>query len=188
MSFPLSLLHTFKKPIPVRKGWVTDGIGHIPLTQGLLALVDPSWVPLLERWNWCAVLDARSGEHYAKRVSSRSEGLPRKHIHMARVVLGMGLYGTDFVPDHINRNKLDNRRENLRESTNAENLRNRGVQRNSTTGFTGVYLDKRWNRYTAKIKFNRKYVHLGCFATAEEAHARYCEEARKLFGEFYCAA
>lgn len=100
---------------------------------------------------------------------------------------GMGLYGTDFVPDHINRNKLDNRRENLRESTNAENLRNRGVQRNSTTGFTGVYLDKRWNRYTAKIKFNRKYVHLGCFATAEEAHARYCEEARKLFGEFYCA-
>lgn len=187
MSFPLSLLHTFKKLIPVRKGWVADGIGYIPLTKGLLAIVDPEWVPLLEQYNWCAVLDARSGGYYAKRTPSRSSGLPRQHINMARVILGMDLYSTDLVPDHINKNKLDNRSVNLRVATKAENLRNRGIQRNSTTGLTGAYLDKRWNRYTARIKFNRKYIHLGCFATAQEAHERYCEAARKLHGEFYCA-
>ncbi len=165
-----------------------DGVGYIPLSRGLLALVDPDWVPILEQWNWCAVRDTRSGRFYAKRLPSRSSGLPRVHIHMARVVLGMDLHGMSLVPDHINKNGLDNRSLNLRLATNAENLRNRGLQKNSSTGFTGVYFDKRFNRYYARIKFNGEYRHLGCFRTAQDAHARYCEEAIKLHGEFYCAA
>lgn len=179
-------LHMYKKPIPVRKGWVEDGIGYIPLTKGLLAIVDPWWVPILEQWNWFAKLDVRSGEHYAGRHTSRTLG-PRRYIHLARVVLGMSLDDTD-VPDHINKNKLDNRESNLRTSTIAENLRNRGLQKNSSTGFKGVYFDKRNGWYYARIKFNGKYTHLGCRRTALEAYELYCAKARELYGEFFCAA
>lgn len=186
MSFPLNLLHTFKKPIPVRKGWVESGIGYIPLTRGLVAMVDPDMVPVLEQWNWFAKLDPRSGEHYAGRFPSRTLG-PRKYIHMARVVMGMDLRTEDVLPDHKNRNKLDNRRENLRPASHAENLRNRGVQKNSSTGFKGAYFDKRNNWYYARIKVYGKYTHLGCRRSAQEAHLLYCEAARKLHGEFYCA-
>jgi len=188
VSFPLSQLHTFKKPVPVRKGWVEDGIGYIPLTKGLLALVDPPWVPILEQWNWCAVLDVRSGEHYAKRLPSRSADLRRQHINMARVILGMDLYGSEILPDHINRIKLDNRSDNLRVATRAENQHNRGVQKNSSTGFKGVHFDKRFKRYYARIKVNGEYIHLGCYRTIQEAYARYCAAALELHGEFACAA
>ena len=186
MSSPLSLLHTFKKPIPVRKGWIEDGVGYISLTKGLVAIVDPEMVSILEQHNWFAKLDVRSGEHYAGRFPSRSLG-PRRYIHMARVVLGMSIEDKTVEPDHKNKNKLDNRRENLRESTRAENLRNRRLQRNSSTGFKGVYFDKRNNWYYARMKMNGKFIHLGCRRTAQEAYELRCEAARKLHGEFYCA-
>ena len=186
MSFPLSLLHTFKKPTPVRKGWVDDGVGYIPLTKGLAAIVDPEMVPILEQHNWFAKLDVRSGEHYAGRWPSRSSG-SRKYIHMARIVLGLSVDDIDFVPDHINRDKLDNRRSNLRVATHVENLRNRKVQCNSHTRLKGAFFDKRNSWYYGRIKVNGKLVHLGCRRTAQEAHELYCAAARKLHGEFYCA-
>jgi len=118
------MLHTFKKPIPVRKGWVIDNIGYIPLTKGLVATVSPHWVPFLEKWNWFAKLNARSGDHYAGRLESRklNPGVRGRYVHMARVILGMSLDDKEHVPDHINRNKLDYRVENLRVITPTENL------------------------------------------------------------------
>jgi hypothetical protein len=180
-------LHTYKKPIPVRKGWVIDGVGYIPLTTGLLAIVDPSWVPVLEQWNWFAALDAKSGQHYAKRWSSRSLG-PRKHIHMACVVSGVENDSLGVMPDHINRNKLDNRFSNLRRATPVENLRNKGVQKDNASGLKGVHYSKRFDRYDACIKVDGKSKYLGRRRTAQEAHELWCEAARKLHGEFYCAA
>lgn len=173
------------KIVSVRKGWIENDVGYIPLTKGLTAIVDPDMVSFLEQWNWFAKLDPRSGDHYAGRFPSRTLG-PRRYIHMARVILGMSLDG-ERVPDHINKNKLDNRKENLRPATNAENLRNRRLQSNSSTGLKGVYLDKRNGWYYARIKFNRKYAHLGCRRTAEEAYALYCAKAKELYGEFFCA-
>jgi hypothetical protein len=107
---------------------------------------------------------------------------------MARVVLGMSLDDKENVPDHINRNKLDNRQGNLRIITSAQNLLNRGVQKNNSTGFKGVYFDKRFNLYYARIKVSGKSVHLGCRRTAQEAHELWCEEARKIRGDFFYAA
>jgi len=170
----------------VRKGWIANGIGYIPLTRGLVAIVDMAMVSVLEQWNWCAARDARSGEYYAKRITSRTLGA-RRHVHMARVVLGMDLFDTNIFPDHINRNKLNNRRENLRIATQAENLRNRKVQSNNKSGFKGVYYNHRLDRYDAKIKINGRFKYLGRRRTGLEAHALYCEAARKLHGEFYCA-
>lgn len=81
--------------------------------------------------------------------------------------------------DHIDGNKLNNRFENLRDITQAANSQNIKVatKRNSS-GFLGVSPHK--TRFRARIRVNRKLVHLGAFATPEEAYAAYLQAKRKL--------
>lgn len=90
--------------------------------------------------------------------------------------------------DHINCDKTDNRIENLREATVSQNMHNRGIQRNNSTGFKGVYFHKRAQKYTAQIKVSGKKIYLGTFDTALDAHTAYCFAAKALHGEFARAA
>lgn len=85
--------------------------------------------------------------------------------------------------DHANRDKTDNRIENIRVCSNVQNVANRGRNRNNKTGFKGVFVSKP-GKFTAQIMHNYKARHIGYFKTAEEAHAAYLEAARELFGEF----
>lgn len=74
-----------------------------------------------------------------------------------------------MVIDHINRNKLDNRRENLRICTQKENVRNSPLQRNNTSGVAGVFFDKKVGRWRAQVYKNKKTVHVGIFDDYEDA-------------------
>jgi hypothetical protein len=73
--------------------------------------------------------------------------------------------------DHINQDPTDNRIENLRDVTHAENNKNRTLQNNSTTGYSGVSFYKRDGRYRAEISINNITKHLGYYDTVEEAAA-----------------
>lgn len=84
--------------------------------------------------------------------------------------------------DHINRDKLDNRPENLRLATTAQNRANIGKQRNNSTGYKGVFLDK--GKFRAKIKSNGTQRFLGSYGTAEAAAAAYDNAALAAFGEY----
>jgi hypothetical protein len=84
--------------------------------------------------------------------------------------------------DHINRDKLDNRPENLRLATTAQNRANIGKQRNNSSGFKGVFLDK--GKFRAKIKCNGKQRFLGSYSTPEAAAAAYDGAALAAFGTF----
>lgn len=82
--------------------------------------------------------------------------------------------------DHINHQRRDNRPENLRPADNAENHKNRPMQRNNKTGVVGVYKDK-LGGYNAYISVDGKRIHLGRFKNIEDAAAsRY--EANKKYG------
>lgn len=86
--------------------------------------------------------------------------------------------------DHINGNRLDNRKCNLRFCTPTENARNKKKSVNNKSGFKGVIFVKRLGRYRPSIMFNGKLHYMGSFTTAEAAHAAYVAKAKEFFGEF----
>lgn len=92
--------------------------------------------------------------------------------------------GKRLVVDHINRNKLDNRRENLRVVTDAVNLMNRTKTKLNQSGYKGVYPNSvnKLRPWCAQIPFNGQQVYLGRFATKEEAALTYNAAAIVLRG------
>jgi len=88
--------------------------------------------------------------------------------------------------DHINRNRLDCREENLRLTTNQQNICNQGLHKNNTSGYKGVYWEKKANKWHAQIMYNRKCLYLGLFKDKKEAALAYNKKAVELFGKFAC--
>ena len=82
--------------------------------------------------------------------------------------------------DHKDRDRLNNRIDNLRECTRSQNQSNR-VYKNAS-GFRGVHANK--NKWAARISYNGKWLHIGTFATKEAAAAAYNAKAKELVGEF----
>lgn len=151
----------------------------IPLTQGKFALVDDKDFAHLSSFKWCA----QKGRYtfYAVRRSRACEGAPSRLILMHRQILGCR---TGDFADHEDENGLNNCRSNLRVATHAQNLRNRGKQKNNTSGFKCVYFDRRKNVFQAYITVDGIRTTLGVFKTPEKAHAVYCAAAKKLHRKF----
>lgn len=105
-------------------------------------------------------------------------------VYMHRMVMNVGS-GDDREVDHKNSSAtLDNRKSNLRFSDRSGQVMNRGRNRNNSSGFKNVCLDKRRGRYRAYIVLNRKQIHLGYADTAEEAYMLYVEQVQNYHGEF----
>lgn len=90
--------------------------------------------------------------------------------------------------DHINRDRADNRWENLRHATRQENLRNVGLHRSNTSGHRGVTWNKRRGKWQAFGKRGGRYIFLGCFDVLEEAAATARKWREDNFGEFFSEA
>ena len=86
--------------------------------------------------------------------------------------------------DHHNRNKLDNRRNNLVPCTNQENARNVSVGKNNTSGFIGVDLNKRVNKWRARIIVDSQEYSLGLFIDKNDAIRARLRAEKEHFGKF----
>ena len=87
--------------------------------------------------------------------------------------------------DHINRDKLDNRRENLRYATQSQQNANK-EKFHGRSRFKGVH--RRWDgrKWVAQIKVHNRRLSLGCFVDEEDAARAYNRAAREYFGEYAC--
>jgi len=90
--------------------------------------------------------------------------------------------------DHINGNRDDNRRSNLRTATRSQNNGNARRRKDNSSGFKGVSFHPQTKKWRAAIHIKGRKHHIGLFQTPEEAHDAYINKANVAFGEFAKAA
>lgn len=108
----------------------------------------------------------------------------RRNIRLSRFLMKPS---KNMVVDHINGDVLDNRRENLRITTQKNNSRNSKVNINNTSGFTGVrvvHLKDGRIRYRARIFVDSKEIGLGTYDTVNEAVCARKKGEAKYFGKY----
>lgn len=148
----------------------------IQLTKGKLATVDDADFDWLSKYRWHL-----QSAGYAARREGTGNGNRGKIVLMHRVILGIpsGLRG-----DHIDGDKLNNTRANLRIATAQENNRNRKPLEGSSSHFKGVCWNRQVGKWRAQIMVARRTRTIGDYATELQAAAAYDTEARRLFGPF----
>ena len=92
----------------------------------------------------------------------------------------MDCLSSDCVVDHINHNRADNRKVNLRKATQSQNMRNVRVKSNNTSGFVGVCWNKNKRKWFARITVDKCEKCLGYFDNIKDAVI-----ARKIAEEKY---
>ena len=84
--------------------------------------------------------------------------------------------------DHKDRNPFNNRKDNLRKASFAENSQNSSIRKNNTSGFTGVHWDKTYNMWIAQIGYNNKRIRIGSFVDKKDAIVARLNAELKYFG------
>jgi hypothetical protein len=155
-------------------------VSVITLPNGYVATVDDADFEALSSLPWYA--HESKGRVYARRSGVRVDG------KQATILLHRELMNPapGQQVDHVNHDTLDNRRCNLRVSTNQQNKRN-SLPQGGTSAFKGVSWHKRHRQWYAHIGVGgRKTRYLGHFSDEESAARAYDAAALELFGEFAC--
>lgn len=143
----------------------------IPLTKGQSTLVDDADYAWLTQWRW-----RLNSKGYVVRSYTQNGAVVVVNMH--RLIMQPP---PRLVVDHIDHDKLNNTRANLRLLTQQQNLMNRRMFRNNTTGFKGVtYRDGKWH---ASLEKDGVGIHLGYHADLKTAALVYDHAAVLLFGE-----
>jgi hypothetical protein len=155
---------------------------RIPLTQGFYALVDAEddW---LQCWRWCA-LRRPNGRVYAARGVRRYEGKPGGLILMHREIIPPP---SGLEVDHINRDGLDNRKQNLRLGTRAQNNQN-SIRRTRSALIQSKYKGVSWckgaHKWVLQVGPAGDNRYKSLFASEREAGLEYDRIALQIYGKF----
>ena len=136
----------------------------IKLTKGKFALVDDEDFEYLNQWRWGV-----SSSGYARRCQHIRLGVNKykaQYIWMHRLVNDTP---NDLFTDHINRDKLDNRKENLRNTNKSLNGLNRDKICTNTSGVYGVHFESQTKKWRAEIRVDGKRFSLGRFNNIKDA-------------------
>jgi len=143
----------------------------IELTKGYITLVDNKDFNWINQWKW----------HYNHGYAMRKEWLYNRKkyrtVYMHRLINDTE---SELETDHINRDKLDNRRKNLRSVSKSVNQSNKGIQKNNTSGFTGIFFEKQRNKWRIRLSMNKKRVNFGSFKDLESAVSCYKEIKKQI--------
>lgn len=148
---------------------------QIRISDGSFVTVDDDDYEILMERKW-----QQNGNGYAVR-GVHIGGRKYKKIIMHRFI--MKAEKGEFV-DHINGDKSDNRKENLRIATSQQNSMNIGLRTNNKSGYKGVRYEARRGKWKAEIKKDYRNIFLGYFDNKHDAARAYNEGAKKYHGEF----
>lgn len=132
----------------------------IPLTKGKFAIVDREDLARVSSHSW--------------QFHSMGYATSGGSILLHRLIMGAK---KGQMVDHINRDKLDNRKANLRFCSHRQNSQNRKAK--------GYCIEKRTGKFYSQIKVDDRRIHLGTFETKEQAISAYRRAAKAHFGEFH---
>jgi len=158
-------------PVSLGDFYLENSMKEIPLTQGRVAIVDDEDYEWLNQWKWFFMNNG-----YA---ATNRKGKPRKMLYMHREI---NKTPDGVETDHINHNKLDNRKCNLRNCTRTQNQVNIAYKTSERNPYRGV--EKRCQKYRAHIFIDNKTVYLGTHKNAEDAARAYDVKAVEMWGEF----
>lgn len=146
---------------------------HVSLTKGAVAIVDDSdFNRLIQMGSWCLSSNGYA-VHYTK-IDGR-----RKTLYMHRLIMDAP---RSLQVDHIDRDRLNNQRSNLRFATRSQNQANKNIQINNTSAYKGVSWNK--GKWEARIRLNSTRVNLGRFSDPLRAALVYDAASRLFYDEF----
>lgn len=148
------------------------GIGYGRLHDGTVFLFDAEDFRKISDTNW---YKSQEGNHI---YLIAQDGCDKLHKRI------MGDVPKGYEIDHISLDTLDNRKCNLRVVTHQQNQINQPLQKNNTSGVTGVRFYKARNKYVARLKFCQHDIHLGYYETVQEAVQARNVGMECLYGEF----
>lgn len=127
----------------------------------------------------------RSGDGFyaAHREGTGDRARVWMHREVMRRILGREVLPTEIV-DHIDQNKMNNQRDNLRVATRSQNEANKTIWGRGVSRYRGVSWSKQKKKWKASIQVNNKQIHLGYFTTENEAALAWNDAALDNFGEY----
>ena len=150
---------------------IVDGdVAFVELTQGLFATIDASDIDKVNSFVWCAAKNGRNV--YAQSQCKKNGKTKTVQMHRLLIECPDGLH-----VDHIDRCGINNKKNNLRISSVAENIRNSRISLNNSSGIKGVSWHKPLNKWRAQISENGKKKHLGYYNCKHAAAAAYKQAA-----------
>lgn len=151
---------------------------HIFKIKGITFVIDQEDIEIVARFKWHTV------NGYAH--TWMNIGDKRTSVYMHRLL--MGLISKKYDPkknevDHKNRNRGDNRKDNLRLVSTSTNGQNRGKIHGTSSRFKGVSFFKSTGLWGSAISKDKKRKHLGSFKSEEDAARAYNNAAIELYGK-----
>lgn len=108
----------------------------------------------------------------------------KKILWLHNIIMDKNIGDKKIEVDHINHQRNDNRKENLRLASRPENTRNSSIRKNNTSGFIGITFDKKNNKWVAQITIDGKNKKIGRYYNLFDAVAARLVAEKKFFGEF----